>query len=212
MAPNPYEETGSGEHSSDEISANALLGRAPHEPPPSEQDFRALYDNNFRLVWRALARFGVRPADLTDVSQKVFLTVYLRLPQFERRSQLSTWLWGICRRVASSYRRSAALKHEIVVDPHDLQYAVRLDSPHLAPSDGPRMMLIDRVLHGLSLEQRTVFLLYEVDELDGPSIAALLDVPIGTVRSRLRYARRRFRREMKRATAAGELRGRETKQ
>jgi len=47
-----------------------------------------------------------------------------------------------------------------------------------------------------------VFTLFEADELDGPEIAALLNISLGTVRSRLRYARKLFRREVQRLALA----------
>src|SRR4051812_24031130 len=53
----------------------------------SDAEFKALYDTHCRLVWRALNRFGVPEADVMDLTQKVFLTAYLKLPEFEGRSQ-----------------------------------------------------------------------------------------------------------------------------
>jgi RNA polymerase sigma-70 factor (ECF subfamily) len=53
-------------------------------------------------------------------------------------------------------------------------------------------------LSKLSAGQRAVFVLYEMDELSGPEIASLLGISLGTVRSRLRYARATFRREVRR--------------
>jgi DNA-directed RNA polymerase specialized sigma24 family protein len=85
--------------------------------PKSDEEFKALYDAHFRLVQCALTRLGVREADLKDMTQKVFLVAFLKLPEFEGRSQLSTWMWGICRRVAIAYRRSGAMRLEVATDP-----------------------------------------------------------------------------------------------
>lgn len=166
-------------------------------PPP---DFRALYEAHFRLVWSALARLGVREADLMDATQKVFLTAYLKLPSFEGRSLVSTWLWGICRRVALAQRRSAAARHEVVTDPGSLvESSERLLAGAVAHAAEPeRAAELERILSKLSKAQRLVFLLFEVDELSGPEIAELLGVSLGTVRSRLRYARAIFQRETRR--------------
>jgi len=54
----------------------------------------------------------------------------------------------------------------------------------------------------LSEPQRVVFMLFEVDEMEGREIAALLNISLGTVRSRLRYARKLFRREVRRLAIA----------
>ena len=61
---------------------------------------------------------------------------------------------------------------------------------------------VDTILSKLSEPQRVVFTLFEVDELDGREIATLLNISIGTVRSRLRYARKLFRREVRRRALA----------
>jgi len=169
--------------------------------PVTEAGFKELYDTHFRLVWCALSRLGVRDADLMDLTQKVFLTAYLKLPEFEGRSQLSTWLWGICRRVAIAYRRSSAIRYEVMTDPVTLE----LSSERSASGpevDVGQQAAVERILSKLSDSQRTVFTLYEVDELDGPEIAALLNISLGTVRSRLRYARKLFRRETERLAIA----------
>ena len=166
-----------------------------------DAEFKAIYDSHFRLVWRALNRLGVREPDLMDLTQKVFLTAYLKLPQFEGRSQLSTWLWGICRRVASGYRRSGAVRNEVATDPASLEISAEQQGAVTGEQDSTREM-VDGILSKLSEPQRVVFTLFEVDELDGREIATLLNISIGTVRSRLRYARKLFRREVRRLAIA----------
>ncbi|HEY4103718.1 MAG TPA: sigma-70 family RNA polymerase sigma factor [Polyangiaceae bacterium] len=169
---------------------------------PKDAEFKALYDTHFRLVWSALHRLGVRDADLMDLTQKVFLTAYLKLPEFEGRSLLSTWLWGICRRVAIAYRRSSAIRYEVATDPQNLELASELYTNGANELDTARQVVVEKILSKLSEPQRIVFMLFEVDELDGSEIAELLEISIGTVRSRLRYARKLFRREVRRLALA----------
>jgi RNA polymerase sigma-70 factor (ECF subfamily) len=174
-------------------------GSAPAAEVP-DADFRALYETHFRLVWSALARLGVREVDLMDLTQKVFLTAYLKLPDFQGRSKLSTWLWGICRRVAIGYRRSSAVRYEVATDPESLVESTErlVEQPVDDDIDTDRAADMARILGKISEAQRLVFVLFEVDELDGPEIALLLGISLGTVRSRLRYARLTFRREVER--------------
>jgi RNA polymerase sigma-70 factor (ECF subfamily) len=90
------------------------------------------------------------------------------------------------------------IRNEISTDPAHLEEASgELDVP---PPDVTLALHTEaeRVLAKLSEGQRAVFILYEVDELSGPEIASLLNISLGTVRSRLRYARATFRREMQR--------------
>jgi RNA polymerase sigma-70 factor (ECF subfamily) len=189
-------------------AAEAAEPDAPEPPgsrvavPISDAEFKALYDTHFRLVWCALNRLGVRDADLMDLTQKVFLTAYLKLPEFEGRSLLSTWLWGICRRVAIAYRRSGAIRYEVATDPVNLEASSEQRGAAASEVDTTRQVAVERILSKLSEPQRIVFTLFEVDELDGPEIAALLNISLGTVRSRLRYARKLFRREVQRLALA----------
>ncbi len=160
-------------------------------------DFRQLYDAHFRLVWRALRRLGVPNSDMMDLTQKVFLVAFMKLPQFEGRSTVATWLYAICYRVASEHRRSPMARNEISTDPESLAEATEA---RLGPTDIAlaRHAEVERILAKLSEEQRAVFLLYEVDEFSGSEIASLLNISVGTVRSRLRHARAIFRREVRR--------------
>jgi RNA polymerase sigma-70 factor (ECF subfamily) len=179
-----------------------------HRPKPlgqtavADEPFQALYQAHFRLVWSALARLGVRESDRMDLTQKVFLVAFLKLPEFEGRSLVSTWLWGICRRVAIAHRRSSAVRYEVMTDP------TQFDSLFVQPGDSPTQpsasqeVAVEEMLAKLSKPQRIVFELAEVDDLDGPQIATLLNISLGTVRSRLRYARQRIRRELKRLRVA----------
>jgi len=137
-----------------------------------------------------------------DLTQKVFLTAYLKLPAFEGRSLVTTWLWGICRRVASGYRRSGSIRYEVATDPASLEVSAEQRGAVAESPESTRQVLLESILSKLSEPQRVVFLLFEVDEMDGREIAALLNISLGTVRSRLRYARKLFRREVQRLAIA----------
>src|SRR5688572_19587060 len=74
-------------------------------PLPS---FAEVYASNVRYVWQSLRRLGVGPGDLDDVCQEVFVIVHRKLPSFDGRSQVRTWIYGIALRCASAYRRNRA--------------------------------------------------------------------------------------------------------
>jgi RNA polymerase sigma-70 factor (ECF subfamily) len=165
-------------------------------------EFRAVYESYFDFVWRSLRRLGVREADTMDLTQRVFLTVHLRLADFEGRSLLRTWLFGICQRMASDYRRSASVRREIVTETAELD-SQRTDEegPLTIAESRQRAIRAETILSKLPEPQRVVFVLFELEDMSGDDIAALLDVSVGTVRSRLRLARETFRREVKRLAA-----------
>jgi RNA polymerase sigma-70 factor, ECF subfamily len=166
--------------------------------PPEGLTFEDVYRTHFRLVWRTLARFGVREADLMDVTQNAFLIVHRQLSGFEGRAQLATWLFSICRLVAKDYLRSAPIRREVVVDfarftPEGTQPETQLQ--HLDKQDLSR--LLDAVLEKMPEKLRMVFVLFELEEMSGDDIASVLEIPVGTVRSRLRMSREFFQREAK---------------
>jgi RNA polymerase sigma-70 factor, ECF subfamily len=164
-----------------------------------EDDFRALYEAHVNFVWRALRRLGVREADLTDLTQKVFMTAYTKLAEFEGRGRLSSWLFGICQRVASDHRRSAVARREVVTDGAQFdRFALAVTDLADQRDQKRRADVAEAILAKLPEEQRLVFVLFELEEQSGEQIAELLAISVGTVRSRLRLAREQFRREVKR--------------
>lgn len=165
--------------------------------------FRAIYDAHFNFVWCTLRRLGVREADVLDQAQKVFLTAHVKLAEFEGRSRITTWLFGICQRVASDYRRSALFRREVSTDAAemDLYRGSQEDSSQSAESR-QRAQLAETILDKLPEPQRVVFVLFELEEMSGQDIAELLGISVGTVRSRLRLAREAFSREVKRLALA----------
>jgi len=143
-------------------------------------------------VWRALLRLGVARADLPDAVQEVFLVAFRKLPEFEGRSKVSTWLVGICYRVASDRRHLAHVRREVgdgraVLAVCDIQ--PRPDEM-VERSDGARVL--DEILGLLRPEQREVFVMFELEEMSGKEIAGLVGAPLKTVFSRLRLAREAF--------------------
>jgi RNA polymerase sigma-70 factor (ECF subfamily) len=168
----------------------------------SSPAFRDVYLAHFDFVWGALRRLGVREDDVQDLTQKVFLVVYMKLPGFENRSTLRTWIFRICLNAASDYRRSAPIRREIVTEPGELASLSGFqDDLHERNEAQRRLAVAETILHKLPEAQRLVFVLFELEELSGAEIAELLGISLGTVRSRLRLAREVFTREVKRLSA-----------
>jgi RNA polymerase sigma-70 factor, ECF subfamily len=157
----------------------------------SVSEFEGVYRTHFDAVWRTLRRLGVPDKDATDAAQEVFLIAYRRLAEFEGRSSMKTWLFGIAFRVASNRRNRGSHRREVMDD--GLVEALGVVSNFETEMEQRDLLrLLERVLDRLPLEQRAVFTLYEMEGLTGDEIAAALGVPAGTVRSRLRLAREAF--------------------
>jgi RNA polymerase sigma-70 factor (ECF subfamily) len=160
--------------------------------------FQEVYRAHFRFVWRTLGRLGVREVDLMDMTQNVFLIVHRQLSGFQGRAELTTWLFSIARLVAKDYLRAAPMRREVVVDVRDLaRQEGRWESPLQRLDTRELSLLLEAILKTMPEKLRLVFVMFELEELSGDEIARLLDVPVGTVRSRLRVARALFQREAK---------------
>jgi RNA polymerase sigma-70 factor (ECF subfamily) len=169
--------------------------------PPS---FDVLYEQHMGFVWRNARRLGVSPADLDDVVQDVFLVVQRRLGEFEARSSIETWLFGILWKISQHYRRSMARGRR------KIEALGRLEDPSVGlavPDALDHVTRLDEaaylhaLLDTLSDEKRVVFLLVALEEQSVPEVASLLNVNVNTVYSRLRAARIELQRALMREPA-----------
>jgi RNA polymerase sigma-70 factor (ECF subfamily) len=160
-------------------------------PKPREHagapGFAELFDEHAPYVLRAMRHLGVAEADVQDQCQEVFVAVYQGLSGFEGRSSLRTWIYGICRRVASNHRRRAHVRRERAV----AEVPERADpvNPIERQSSWAAMQ---RLLDTLDEAKREVFVLYELEELSMKEVAEACDCPLQTAYSRLHAARRQL--------------------
>ena len=151
---------------------------------------RELFDLNLDFVWRSLRRLGVPATVVDDAAQEVFLVASRRLADIELGRERS-FLFATALRVASDARRAITRRGEHVDDA--LEH-IADDAPgpaELADRQRARAVL-DRVLDGMELDLRAVFVLYELEEMTMADIGITLDLAPGTVASRLRRAREAF--------------------
>ena len=144
------------------------------------------------FVFRSLQRLGVRPADLDDVFQEVFLVVHRRLSTYDGSSALTTWLFGVCLRVAAAHRRRAWFRREVPTDADFDGEAPASERPDEAVAAREAQAIVRRVLDRMDLDRRAVFVMFELDQMPSEEIATILGVPVGTVWSRLSAARKQF--------------------
>jgi RNA polymerase sigma-70 factor, ECF subfamily len=163
--------------------------------------FDELYDQHFDFVWRSLRRLGVPPADLQDVAQEVFLVVHRRLPHFEARSKVTTWLFSISLHAARDRRRRAHVRREVADATLVEELVDRGADASLLLERRQDLELFEAALMSMDLEQRAVFTLFELEGVSGPEIAEALEIPLGTVYSRLRLAREAFRHAVLRSVS-----------
>ena len=156
-------------------------------PTRNTPQFADIFREYAPFVLRMLKRLGVRPGDVEDVAQEVFVAVHRNLPTFEGRSSLRTWVYGICARTASNYRRSARIRHELATGevPEEIVNA----SQEAAIDDKRARLMLDQLLDTLDDEKRLVFVLFDVEEVPMDEVAVIAGVPLQTAYSRLYAAR-----------------------
>jgi RNA polymerase sigma-70 factor, ECF subfamily len=165
----------------------------------SVADFDAIYAGYAQFVWRALARFGVPSEHMADATQDVFMVVHRRLGEFEQRSSVKTWLFGIAARVARGYARTARRRPSEPL-PAGLPDG-RVEAPFEQAARSEAVALLYQLLEKLSADQRAVFVLVELEQLSLPEAAAALDTNLHTATSRLKAARRQFEAALRRHRA-----------
>jgi RNA polymerase sigma-70 factor (ECF subfamily) len=164
------------------------------EAPPVA--FADVYREHFGFVWRSARALGIPGAALDDVVQEVFVVVHRRLPEFENRSSLRTWVSGIVLHVARRHRRTLGRKspHELAldgpIDPETLRSNAR--DPYETTALAEDARLLQRLLDQLDDDKREVLVLAELEELPVPEIADVLGLKLNTAYSRLRLARAEF--------------------
>lgn len=130
-------------------------------------------------------------AAIADAAQEVFVVVFRRLPEFEHRSKLSTWIYSITYRVGCSHRRSSARYR--VADNASAAERATTDDPEKVLLAGESKQLAESFLDGLSEDMRDIFLLSLLEERPAAEVAEIMQVPVNTVYSRMRIVREGFR-------------------
>jgi len=149
--------------------------------------FDEVYAAHFAFVWRVLRTFGVPESALEDAAQDVFVVVHRRLPEFEGRSALTTWLFAIARRVAGTHRRRGGRDTEPLADE-----LVGTSDTFAALSRAQAVTTVMAILDTMDEDKRIVFALVELEQLSVPEVAKLLELNLNTTYSRLRLARQAF--------------------
>ena len=136
----------------------------------------------------ALAGFARRFGDVDDLVQETYLHAFAARHQFRRGSNARAWLCRILVNIAMSEHRRRGRTHRLV---ERLKALPALDS-----DDAERTRAVRQAMDRLGARDRRILELSDVEGLSYRELARALDVPIGTVMSRLHRARRRLRSQM----------------
>jgi len=185
------------------------------EPDPKERDlervrasqagdraaFDELVERHKEIVYAVAYRFARDPDLALDLAQNVFIRAYRGIGSFKGKSSFSTWLYRIAINTCIDYTRRRAR----TVDPNTVPEEVAdyagsevLESSPIARPDGAALTSelgeqIQKAIDALPSYHKSVFVLYEIQGLSYKEIAETVGCSIGTVMSRLHYARKKLR-------------------
>lgn len=174
-----------------EVDSDPAATSAPQDRRLArELRLRRLVDAYLDFVGRVLRNAGTPAAEIDDAVQRTFIIASRRLDDVRLGSEKG-FLAQIALHVAAHARRSAARRREVpAAEPPDV---VDFATPEQLTGQMRARVLLDRVLERMPEDLRTVFVLYEFEEMSMIEIAGALGIPQGTVASRLRRARADFR-------------------
>lgn len=167
-------------------AAHALLDQLAAQAVHDDRSLEALIAivQRHRLARPAIRRLVLDADDVDDIEQSTLAIVASRLDQFEQRSRFTTWLFRVATNEAKMLLRTRSRRPQAAdAEVPEGTYLARLSSIVADQS------MVTEALAQLSDDYRAVLILREYDRLDYDEIARVLDVPVGTVRSRLNRAR-----------------------
>jgi RNA polymerase sigma-70 factor (ECF subfamily) len=170
-----------------------------------ESAYEELIDRYEQPVYGMVYRLLGNPSDASDVVQEVFLKVFRGINSFREQSSLRTWIYRIAVNEAHNHRRWFArhcqrevpFPYERDEQTYSVEYAADPGrSPYEQVLDSEHRTLIERALTRINPVFRTAVVLRDIQNLSYEEIAEILQVSIGTVKSRILRGREALRREL----------------
>jgi len=159
--------------------------------------FELLVAKYQRKLARLLSRLIRDPAEIEDISQEAFIKAYRALPSFRGDSAFYTWLYRIGINTAKNFLMSQGRRAPTTTDFNAEEAETFDDADQLRDNNTPENELmskqvaatVNKAVEGLPEELRVALTLREIEGMSYEDIAAMMDCPIGTVRSRIFRAR-----------------------
>ena len=147
----------------------------------------------FNLVYRMLGDYD----EAAEISQEAFLSAYRAIGSFRGESNFSTWLYRIALNHATTRRKSLNIRQQRNV-------SIETTEPVIDPHPGPAETMekkeirerVQLALNSLDPDDATVILLRDLQDVPYDEVARVLEIPVGTVKSRLYRARQALKIEL----------------
>jgi RNA polymerase sigma-70 factor (ECF subfamily) len=161
---------------------------------------------HWRKVFNLAYKFVGRHDEAEDLTQDIFLKIFKALHTFDRRANFQTWLISISRNLCIDHYRSVRKERETMareVDASDLMPVSKERSPHGHVEQRDLRQLIRQALAELPVTLREAVVLRDLKEFSYQEIADKLDLPEGTVKSRINRGRLELARQLRRLQSRG---------
>lgn len=150
---------------------------------------------HYDFVWRILRRFGLSADEADDASQEVFAVLAAKIAEVHPGAEKS-YLFQTARLLAGSQRRRRA-RYPVPTEDETLEaHPDPWPTPESLADSNERFRLLDELLARLPEDLRAAFILCEIENTTRAEAAVILDIPAGTVSSRLRLAHERIAKWM----------------
>ena len=160
------------------------------------------FQRELDYVYRTLRRLGTAPSEVDDLAQEVFLALRRSWNDYDPERPLRPYLFGIAFRIASAYERKR--RREVAFGVVEVGDAG--PGPDDAVQSKQARALVLAALERIPLPRRAVLVMHDIDDVPVGQVAAVLDIPMFTVYSRLRKARRELEAAVRRMLKEGDAR------
>jgi RNA polymerase sigma factor (sigma-70 family) len=163
--------------------------------------WETIVKQNWRKVFNVAYKFVGKHEEAEDLTQDIFLKIFKALATFDRRANFQTWIVSISRNLCIDHYRSVRKERQTIareVDTSDLQPASSDRTPYAAAEHQDLRETLRQALHVLPPTLRTAVVLRDLQELSYQEIADRLELPEGTVKSRINRGRLELARQIKR--------------
>jgi len=163
-----------------------------------EAAFSALVREFHSNVWRFILKSVHNPQDAEELTQETFISAWRSLQTFRGESKFSTWLLGIALNIARNHCNRSASRKEVELPEDNVLESLlpQAEDPSELTRSKQMLLELDRAISRLPSELREVVILVRLEDLSLEEAAALLQIPLGTVKSRLSRARERLTDDM----------------
>jgi RNA polymerase sigma-70 factor (ECF subfamily) len=154
---------------------------------------------HWRKVFNVAYKFVGKHDEAEDLAQDIFLKIFKALDTFDRRANFQTWLISISRNLCIDHYRSVRRERETIdhsVDANQLSAAAPEPGPIAALEQRDRVALLRRALSALPKTLRTAVIMRDIQEMSYQEIASRLNLPEGTVKSRINRGRTELARQV----------------